>query len=418
MKTKFNLNNKTVFKNFGYLSFMQGFNMLIPLIIFPYLIRVLGKQNYGLVIYGQVIASFFVVLVRFGFNITATKEIAENSINKDKLNEIVSSVLIIKIILFILSFILMSLILPFIPEASNNFILFYFSLYLCLNEVLFPVWYFQGIQKMKFITLINFVSRIIAIILILLFINDKQDYLKVPVFYGFGVLVSGLISLYIIFLKHGVKFYLLPSKTVLKHFKTGFFVFLSRASFVIMDGVSKVFVTSFFGLAELTIYDLVIRITEVARKPFSLLSQAFFPNLSHSKNMNTAKKILYYSTGVAIFFYLFLLFFSDQITQYFLGESDMKNVFSALLILGLSVPLSAITWALGENMLVVNGYIKQYNISTLLQIFIFFLFSGCIYLIYGTLTFKSILILYILPIFAEVLIRAFYVKKFLFFETK
>ena len=68
--------NKTLIQNFSYLSALRIFNMILPLITYPYLIRVLGKEIYGLVVFAQAIVNYLVMLVSFGFNISATKEVS------------------------------------------------------------------------------------------------------------------------------------------------------------------------------------------------------------------------------------------------------------------------------------------------------------------------------------------------------
>ena len=98
---KFSNEIQRVISNFGYLTALQILNLFIPLVIFPYLIDVLGKENYGLVIYSQAIVFFLLILVIFGFNITATKEVSLHRNNTSKLNEIVSSVFLLRIGLLI-----------------------------------------------------------------------------------------------------------------------------------------------------------------------------------------------------------------------------------------------------------------------------------------------------------------------------
>lgn len=63
-------------RNFSYLSLLQVFNLILPLIVYPYLIRVLGKETYGLVVFAQSLVFYLVILVGFGFNISATKEVS------------------------------------------------------------------------------------------------------------------------------------------------------------------------------------------------------------------------------------------------------------------------------------------------------------------------------------------------------
>ena len=63
-----------------------------------------------------------------------------------------------------------------------------------------------------------------------------------------------------------------------------------------MESFSKLIINFFFGLSELAVYDFLLKITEALRKPFSLLSQAFFANLSKNKDMKMSKKILHMHT--------------------------------------------------------------------------------------------------------------------------
>ncbi len=191
-------NNKKVIENFSYLSVLQILNMLIPLIVFPYLIRILGGDIYGLVIYAQAIIGYFVVLINFGFNITATKEISINKDNKEKLNRIISSVLILKAILFLISFLILTTLIIVIPEFREHKLLFYLTLWMCIYEFIFPVYFFQGIEEMKYITIITIISRTIFLGLIFLMVKESEDYLLVPIINGMGAIIAGIISQYIV----------------------------------------------------------------------------------------------------------------------------------------------------------------------------------------------------------------------------
>ena len=82
-------NNLNLIRNFGYLSAFRVVSILLPLITYPYLIRVLGSNVYGTVIYVQAIIMYFSLIINFGFNITGTKEIAENMADKLRVSEIV-----------------------------------------------------------------------------------------------------------------------------------------------------------------------------------------------------------------------------------------------------------------------------------------------------------------------------------------
>ena len=167
--------NISVLYNFSYLSALQIFNIVAPLIAYPFLIRVLGTNNFGLVIYAQSIISYFVILVTFGFNISATKKVSLHRNNLKKLGEVVSNVLIIKTILLLISLIILEVFLYLTNQNFDSVILFNLVMWMCVYEVIFPQWYFQGIEQMKYITYITLIIRIIFLGMIFIIIKSPDD---------------------------------------------------------------------------------------------------------------------------------------------------------------------------------------------------------------------------------------------------
>lgn len=188
------------------MSVLQVFNILLPLVTYPYLIRVLGSNVYGTVIYAQALIMYFSLIINFGFNISGTKKIAENINDKVKLSEIVSSIYTIKLFLFLISFLILLLSIYFISSIREIWLLILFSFTATLNELFFPQWYFQGVDKMKYITLLNISARVLFTVLIFFVVKDKGDYLYVPIISGIGVLMTGCASLYLLITKEGISF--------------------------------------------------------------------------------------------------------------------------------------------------------------------------------------------------------------------
>lgn len=187
---------KTLIENFGYLTLLQICNLLIPLVTYPYLINTLGKNLYGVIIYSQAIVSYLAIFVNWGFNISATKYISINREDSKKINEIVSVVYIVKTLLLIIVFGFLFLIFLF-PEIREYKLLYIFSMWQCIYECLFPIWFFQGIEKMKYIAIFSFIGRVVFILLIFIWVTTPQDYLLVPLINGIGAIITSLIAIYI-----------------------------------------------------------------------------------------------------------------------------------------------------------------------------------------------------------------------------
>ena len=109
---KFGQDNKykVIVHNTTYLSVLEILKMVMPFVALPYLISTVGADKYGLVVFAQAIISYFIIFINFGLDVSAVKNVSINRSDNEKLSEVVSSVLIIKAFLFILSFLALGVI--------------------------------------------------------------------------------------------------------------------------------------------------------------------------------------------------------------------------------------------------------------------------------------------------------------------
>jgi len=114
-----NEEKKRFLGNFFSLAMLQGMNYILPLLSLPYLVRVLGADKFGLLAFATAIIGYFIVLTDYGFNFTATREVTLHRDDKDKLSEIFSSVMIIKFLLFVISFFILTLLIILFKKFSS-----------------------------------------------------------------------------------------------------------------------------------------------------------------------------------------------------------------------------------------------------------------------------------------------------------
>ncbi|POY44473.1 hypothetical protein C3007_03925 [Avibacterium gallinarum] len=218
---------KTQINNFLYLSIVYGVNIFLPLVLFPFLLHRLGEGLYGKIIFAQTIANYFLVFTNFGFNISSTKSISLNKDNQEKTNIIFSSTIYAKLILFFISLLITILFCIISGINQNDMVLYIASLFICFSDALLPIWFFQGIEKMKYITIVNVLSRILGAIFIILIVRNEYDYIFIPFLYFIGNLVGSIISLYIAIKKENVRLIFVEKKNIIERIKEGYvFYFL------------------------------------------------------------------------------------------------------------------------------------------------------------------------------------------------
>ena len=374
--------NISVLNNFSYLTALQIFNIVAPLIAYPFLIRVLGTNNFGLVIYAQSIISYFVILVTFGFNISATKKVSQYRNNLKKLGEVVSNVIIIKSILFLISLLILELFLYLTNQNFDTVILFNLVMWMCVYEVIFPQWYFQGIEQMKYITYITLIIRIIFLGMIFIIIKSPDDYLLLPVINGLGTIIAGSISLYIIFFKHKIKFKFQSIKTLRYYLNDSLTIFISTISFNVYKSTNKVVVGMFLGMSSITFYDLAEKIIAVAKIPQNILSQSVFPKISLEKNIIYIKDIFKVSIIMNVIISVIVLIFAKQLVL-LLGDSTMLPSIEIIQILVFSVVIIAMGNVFGIQTLIPFGYNRIFTRVVLRSVILYFFLLFLVWITLG-----------------------------------
>ncbi|REC73941.1 oligosaccharide flippase family protein, partial [Chryseobacterium rhizosphaerae] len=146
---------KALLENFVSLSALQLVGMLLPLITLPYILRVIGFEKYGVIVFSASLIAYFTALTDFSFRITATRDVAIYRDSPKKLNIIYSKVLTIKTLFLLISWLIIAIVVCLYPPFYENKEIYFYTSLLLLGYVLFPEWFFQGIEKMRYITYLN-----------------------------------------------------------------------------------------------------------------------------------------------------------------------------------------------------------------------------------------------------------------------
>lgn len=402
-------NNKRLISNFSNLSILNFFNLIIPLATYPYLIRVLDANLYGILIFVQAIIAYFNVLVSFGFNISSTNQISINRDNKNKLSEIVSSTIIIKSIFLILSFLILVVIIDYLPNSKGNELLFYLTFWICIYEVIFPVWYFQGIEKMGFITSLILTARVFFLVLIFVFIKNEDDYLLVPIINGFGALFTGFVSLYIIVVKHKVAIRWQPFYKLIFYTKESVSIFFSNLSSKIYITSNKVIVGSFLGLSEVAYYDLAEKVVNIAKLPQIILNQSIFPKISKEKNTSFVKKIFLISVSANLIVMLLVMLLSNWVVK-IIGGLDLMSASDILIMLSVTVPIIAMSNIFGIQLLIPFGHKSIFTKIIVSSGIIYLLFCLILYLSVGFNVYNIVIVTILTEVFVTTTMF-YYVKE-------
>lgn len=323
---------KRLLSNFFSLSVLQGANYILPLITLPYLVRVLGLEYFGLLAFATAMIAYFNVITDYGFNLTATREISIHRDNREKVIEIFSSVMIIKFILMIFSFIFMSILVFSFDKLSTNWEVYFLTFGTVIGQVLFPVWFFQGMERMKYITYLNILAKSIFTLAIFVFIHEQSDFWIVPLLTSVGFLIVGVWSLVLVKKNFNISFKLQKIDLLKIYLIDGWHIFLSQVNVSLFSNSNIIILGLFSNNTAVGYYSLAEKIMKTVARAQIPVTATIFPYISNliKKNKKQAiaklKKIIVIGTILYFILLGLIAIFSEQIILMFFGNEAINSV--------------------------------------------------------------------------------------------
>ncbi|PJA98319.1 MAG: flippase [Ignavibacteriales bacterium CG_4_9_14_3_um_filter_30_11] len=326
------LKYKTQIKNFSSLSILNFSNFIFSFITFPYIVRVIGVEKFGLINFAAAFVAYFGLITDYGFSWSATQLISLNRNEKIELDKNYSTVISIKVLLIILSTILLSIIIFSIDFFRSDFQLYYLSFLFVIGVTLFPNWFFQGIEKMGYIATITIIFRVLSVIAIFVFITQPSDYLLLVGINGFTTLIIGLFAMVFIQWKFKIKFIIPNLKEVKVYLNYSWDYFITNIGISFYTNTNT-FILGLFASNNIVGYWAAAdKIRNAITMVYSTFNQTLFPYLTKLLNDNIkealrkVKKIIRYGGVLTLVFSFIIFLFSEEICLLILGSSYQNSI--------------------------------------------------------------------------------------------
>lgn len=264
-------------KNFFYKGLLTLANPIMGMVTFPYVSRVLGVENIGLVNFVDNTVSYFLLFATMGIGTLGVRAIATANKTKEDLNRTFSNVFGLNL-LFTCSVLLVYNLLVFtVPGFRDYSELFYIGNAKILFSSLLIEWFFNGIENFKYITIRSLLVRFIYVISIFLFIKCSGDY---KLYFSLTVLVTVVNALInLIYSRRFVQIvpkYLISKRFLRENIKLGIYA--------IMTSMYLTFNVMFLGLntnnIEVGYYTSAYKLYHLILSVFGAFSSVMLPRMS------------------------------------------------------------------------------------------------------------------------------------------
>ena len=221
---------RRIVKNMTALGVLQIANYLIPLLVLPVVSRVLGATLFGSVGYAQNIVSYLTLLVNFGFEYSATRQVALAGDDKEKKRQLFWAVITAKAGLLVLSFVILALLPLFVERVACDPRLYIYTALTNIGIVFFPTWYLQGEQQMDKMAWANFFTKLLGALLVVALVREASMYRWYPLLLSMASIVVGI----------GAMIY------VVRHFEIGRYVCTREAMKEVLHAGMPIFINNVF----------------------------------------------------------------------------------------------------------------------------------------------------------------------------
>lgn len=342
---------KVLISNFTYLTLLQIAGYVFPLLTMPYLAMVIGPRGFGKIAFASAIIIWVQTVADWGFNFSATRDVAKNRDDLDKVSEIFSNVFWSRCALMMLSLIVLIILIISIPSFREDADVILVTFLLIPGHIMFPDWFFQAVERMKYITYLNILSKLIFTIAVFVFIVEDDDYILQPLFNSLGFCICGIIAMYIILRKWHVKL-LKPNLTkICITIKGSTDVFINEIAPNLYNSLSVVMLSMFSGSISTGIYDAGKKINTIVYQLLLIVARVFFPFLNRKPDKHAIYARI--SLLIAICFAVSIFLLAPYLIR-FLFNSDFEDSIIVLRITSISLIFTSLSSIYGTNYLLVH----------------------------------------------------------------
>lgn len=309
---------------------------------------------------------FFIVISDYGFNLSAAREISINSNNRDSYSKIYWSVYVVKFALLLICLTLFLIIVFNIPYFTNNYLVYLLSFLSAFGVVLFPHWFFQGMEKLKYAAIINLIFKSIYAVLVFILIKDHDDLLVLITLNGVTFIAIGIVSQFAAISRFKIEFKFPSIEEIINQWKNGWYLFVSNISISLYTNSSTFLLGLLASQEAVGYFSAADKIRQAIQQIFNNITQVYYPQFavvfkkSVQEGISMARRMVFQLGSVAFVISFVIFIFSEQISDLLFGGLYTRTVVVLKIIsfLPFIIFLSNIS---GIQVMVNSGYAKVFS---------------------------------------------------------
>lgn len=338
--------------NSFWLYVMYASNLLVPVIVFPHLARVLGVENFGLLMSSQSLAMLVVLLMDYGFNWSASRRLAQSDKGLINISKIYWVIQASKLLLACVGSFLLFIFVMFSSKILEFFWLYIMSWMIIFGSLFSPLWFYQGLEKSNVASIVWILGRIFVLIGVILCVNGQDDLYLAAIIYALGPIFTGLILSTYMYVNSVIVFIKPSFSEIIEAVKESWSAFVGVLFTSGLGHLTTVLITIIAGPIHAGYFSAADRLRQMAVSILTPIGQALFVKINaiSAENYRTAWNyaykffILQMLLGVMVAVLIFS--FRVELIFFFFG-SDLVPASSVLAIMSIGFIFTTLNHSLG-----------------------------------------------------------------------
>jgi PST family polysaccharide transporter len=343
-------------RNIAALYGVRAVDQLLPIVVIPFLARVLGADGWGLVAAAQALAIYGIVTVEYGFELAGTRAVARDRHDPARLAELISGIFATQLLLACAVALGAVAVRWTVPEFQHNPALIWAALAFAVLQGFHPLWFFVGQERIPVIALIGVTAKVIATLVIFGFVRAPEDGWIVLAAYG-GAAGLATLAGYTLVLRQ-VRPGRLNLALIGRTLKLGFSMFLMRVAVLTHTGGNSFLLLLLGAPVQVAFFAAGEKLCRPVATLLHPINVALLPRLSHladhspDQGRTLARLAILVMAAVGLSFGLLIGVLAPWLVDLLFGLPQYREAVTVLRVIALIIPMIVLNAALVSQWMV------------------------------------------------------------------
>ncbi|WGW11721.1 oligosaccharide flippase family protein [Saxibacter everestensis] len=252
---------------------------IYPIVSIPFLSRLLGSHDLGRLIFAMAIIQVVIYVVDFGFGMSALRAVSVARSATERAN-IVGATICAKLLLLAACSVLLVPLIFLIPQLRADWPLYLIGVALVIGEAVFPSWLLQGLGRMKTFAVLTAVSRLLALVGLLLTVRSASDT-ALAMFWQFAPMVIAATLCWLHLRRLGLAQIHRPSLVLVRNtLRESSPLFVSSLATMVIGAANAVALGALSSMQQVAYFGTAERMSNAARGVLSGVQEAMLPRMT------------------------------------------------------------------------------------------------------------------------------------------